>query len=134
MVLEWAPVLHRQYLGQAAMGFRPELGTMHVAQVLTDLMVLRRLQRRELWLVSFDLEKAYDTLPWWALFGVLEQAGVRTTVVNAFRSFYRQLRRRFRYGSVDGGSWQAANGLAQGCPASPDLLNLLMEAFHRWRT
>ena len=25
-----------------------------------------------------------------------------------------------------------ANGLAQGCPASPDLLNLLFEPFHRW--
>ena len=26
----------------------------------------------------------------------------------------------------------ATNGLAQGCPASPDLLNILYEAFHRW--
>jgi hypothetical protein len=25
-----------------------------------------------------------------------------------------------------------ANGLAQGCPASPDLLNILFEPFHRW--
>ncbi len=25
-----------------------------------------------------------------------------------------------------------ANGIAQGCPASPDLLNILFEPFHRW--
>ena len=25
-----------------------------------------------------------------------------------------------------------ANGLAQGCPASPDLMNILFEPFHRW--
>ncbi len=25
-----------------------------------------------------------------------------------------------------------ANGLAQGCPASPDLLNIVFECFHRW--
>ena len=52
--------------------------------------------------------------------------------MGCFRSFYRQLRQRFRYGQVDGSQWSMANGLAQGCPASPDLLNILFEAFHRW--
>ena len=28
--------------------------------------------------------------------------------------------------------WSMSNGLAQGCPASPDLLNILFEPFHRW--
>ena len=53
-------------------------------------------------------------------------------VVGCFESFYRCLRRRFRYGQVDGTVWHATNGLAQGCPASPDLLNILLEPFHRW--
>ena len=47
-----------------------------------------------------------------------------------FESFYRCLRRRFRYGQVDGDFWQATNGLAQGCLAGPDLLNILLEPFH----
>ena len=58
-------------------------------------------------------------------------AGVREEV-HGFKAFYAQLRRRFRYGQVGGSEWQAANGAAQGCPASPDLLSLLLEAFHRW--
>ncbi len=33
---------------------------------------------------------------------------------------------------MDGDVWTAANGLAQGCAASPDLLNMLFEAFYRW--
>jgi len=33
---------------------------------------------------------------------------------------------------VDGSEWNVTNGLAQGCPASPDLLNILFEVFHRW--
>ncbi len=53
-------------------------------------------------------------------------------VVQAFQSFYAGLRRRFRYGQMDGGVWQATNGLAQGCPVSPDLLNIHFEPFHRW--
>ena len=63
---------------------------------------------------------------------MLDRAGVRPSVVKAFRAFYRDLRRRFRYGHVEGEIWRATNGVAQGCPASPDLLNLLFEAFHRW--
>ena len=53
-------------------------------------------------------------------------------IVQCLRSFYRQLRHRFRYGQVDGSEWFMANGLAQGCPASPDLMNILFEPFHRW--
>ena len=60
------------------------------------------------------------------------RAGIREEVVRAFEAFYHQLQRHFRYGQVDGKHWRATNGAAQGCPASPDLLNLLLEAFHRW--
>ena len=35
-------------------------------------------------------------------------------------------------GQVDGEEWTMASGLAQGCPASPDFMNLLFEPFHRW--
>jgi len=63
---------------------------------------------------------------------VLARVGVGSATVGCFRSFYSQLRQRFRYGQVDGSEWSMANGLAQGCPASPDLLNILYEAFHRW--
>ena len=131
VVLEWAPVLH-SYLGPAAMGFRSGTGTLHLAQILSDLIAVRKRQRRPLWLASFDIEKCFDSLPWWALFGVLRHAGVQSSVVGAFEAFYRDLQRRFRYGQVEGEPWQAANGIAQGCPASPDLLNMLFEAFHRW--
>ena len=41
-------------------------------------------------------------------------------------------RRHFRFGNVDGSSWSSHNGLAQGCPAAPDMLNILLEPFHRW--
>ena len=71
-------------------------------------------------------------LPWWAVFGTLRHAGVPAATVDCFEAFYSSVRRRFRYGSIDGSPWHATNGLAQGCPASPDLLNILFEAFHRW--
>ena len=132
VVLDWSRVLQRDFLGQAAMGFRAQAGALHLAQLLADLIVLQEQRGEALWLSSFDVEKCYDSLPWWAVFGVLRHSGVRPHVVECFQSFYAALRRRFRYGQVDGEVWAAANGLAQGCPASPDLLNMLFEAFHRW--
>ncbi len=33
---------------------------------------------------------------------------------------------------MEGQEWGTDNGLAQGCPASPDLLNILLEPFHCW--
>ena len=62
----------------------------------------------------------------------MRASGMPPPLIRCFRSFYSHLRQRFRYGHVDGSSWSMANGLAQGCPASPDLLNLLFEPFHRW--
>jgi hypothetical protein len=132
IVQEWKTTLHEAFLGDAALGFRAQSGTTHVAQLLQDLIALQVRRGEEIWLISFDIRKCFDMLPWWALFGALRKAGVREQVVRGFMAFYRQLLRRFRYGQVDGAEWQAANGAAQGCPASPDLLNILLEAFHRW--
>ena len=132
IVLAWGPTVQRDYLGSAAMGFRAQSGAVPLVQLLSDIIALQRRRQAPLWLASFDIEKCYDMLPWWALFRTLLRARVPPQLVAVFQSFYQGLRRRFRYGQVDGGQWQAANGLAQGCPASPDLLNILFEAFHRW--
>lgn len=130
--MEWSAVLHGAYLGQAAFGFRAQTGTLHMAQLLSDIIVMRRRQREELWLASFDVEKCYDSIPWWALFGGMRRAGVAESVVRTFEAFYQGLRRHFRYGQFEGSSWRAANSLMQGCPAAPDQLNMLLEPFHQW--
>ena len=100
VVLTWAPVLQGEYLGQAAMAFLALTGTLHLSQLLSDIIELQRRQKRSLWLVSFDVEKCFPSLPWWAIFGVLERAGVPCYIVRYFRCLYSQLRHHFRYGQV----------------------------------
>ena len=131
-VLTWAPTLQGSFLGSTVMGFRAQAGTLHLVQLLGDLIELQKRHRKPLWLISFDVEKCFPSLPWWALFGVLQRAGVPAKLIACFQSFYLNLRQRFRYGHVEGSEWGTANGLAQGCPASPDLMNMLFEPFHRW--
>ena len=130
----WTPTLQQSILSDAAFGFRANRSTLHAAQVVSDLIHLQRKRRAGLWLASFDLAKCFDSLPWWAVFRMLRAAGVEERIVRCFLAFYRGVTRRFRYGSVLGDPWHAANGLAQGCPASPDLLNVLFEPFHRGAT
>ncbi len=103
-----------------------------MVQLFTDLIELQSRRKEELWLASFDIEKCYDTLPWWGLFGMMDAAGIQQSLVACFADFCKRLRRRFRYGQREGAPWQAANGAAKGCPASPDELNILLEPFHRW--
>ena len=132
VTLAWSPVLQGSYLGPTALGFRAQAGTRHVTQLLSDLIVLQQRRGADLFLVTFDLEKCFALVPWWGAFGALEHVGVDTELVRCFRVFYTELRQRFRFGPADGECWGMRNGLAQGCPASPDLLNILMEPFHRW--
>ena len=96
------------------MGFRAQSGTLHLAQLLQDLILLQQRRVQELWLVSFELEKWFPSLPWWGLFGVLARVGVDAQIVQCLRSFYRQLRHRFRYGQVDGSEWFMAEWLGTG--------------------
>ena len=65
-----------------------------------------------------------------AVFRTLWRASVASEIVNCFAAFYQDLRRSLCYGSADGAMLGDANGLA-GCPASPDLLHILPEAFHQ---
>ena len=71
IVMEWSPVFNNSLLGPAAMGFRRDLSTLHLAQLLNDVICHRRQQNKEPWLASFDIQKCFDSLPWWALFGIL---------------------------------------------------------------
>ena len=48
VVLEWGPTLQKEFLGSAAMGFRAGSGTLHLAQLLSDLIVLQARRRRQL--------------------------------------------------------------------------------------
>ncbi len=71
------------------------------------------------------------TLPWWAVFGVLRRSGVPLQLVGFLEAFYQSMQCQFSYRELDRQPWSAAYRLAQGCPVSQDLLNILSERFHR---
>lgn len=128
----WKETLDKIYLGPAATGFRPATSARHMAQIISDVIQWRTANGKEIWVAKLDFRKCYDSVPWWAIWGTMNASGIDPRVIRAFKNFYSQLRRVFRFGSFDGDPWGASNGLAQGCPAAPEKLNLLLEPFHRW--
>ena len=72
---DWVGVLQGAFLGEAAMGFRAQTGTLHVAQLLTDLIALQRRRGHELWLIGVDFFKCYEMIRWWAIFGTNSVSG-----------------------------------------------------------
>ena len=77
----WAPVLQGSYLGPTVMGFRAQASPLHLAQLLTDVIELQRRRGSPLWLVKFDVAKCFPSLPWWALFCVIQETGVSETSI-----------------------------------------------------
>ena len=51
-------------LGSAAIRFRSQSGTPHLARLLQDLITLQCGRGQSLWLVLFDVEKCFLSLSW----------------------------------------------------------------------
>jgi len=83
-------------------------------------------------LVSFDVAKCFDSLPWDVMFDVAEAEGMDKHMLGVARYMYRTSTRRFWYAAGEGEEFTARNGIAQGCPLSPEFLKGLMEVFRRY--
>jgi hypothetical protein len=85
IIMEWTPALQRELLGPWAMEYRAGCGTLHLAQLLANLIHLQRRRGQELWLASFNAEKVFDSLPSWAVFRTMQRAGIASEIVTCSR-------------------------------------------------
>eukprot|EP00755_Sulcionema_specki_P034265 Sspe_Gene.102540::Locus_78153_Transcript_1_1_Confidence_1.000_Length_1099::g.102540::m.102540 len=81
--------------------------------------------------VEFDLAKAFDSIPWNIIYRLAEVRGMAPGVLGALEAAGRGMRRRFRVGPSLGEGMTPANGVMQGCPLSPILMNLVMTEWAR---
>jgi len=80
---------------------------------------------------SLDFSKCFDRVPHGILLAVAEAAGLHRGVAGPLRHMYANLSRRYKIGPAVGAEHTATNGLLQGCPLSPILLNSLLSCWTR---
>lgn len=82
---------------------------------------------QEGFLLSIDLQKAFDTLTWPYLFSNLEKWGFGNSFFNILRALYSQPRAQVRLHGHLSESFPITKGTQQGCPLSPLLFTIVIE-------
>ncbi len=132
-----ASLERRNRIVQEQNGFRSRFEAVGTAAALMEVVLRRRRQQQDnLTIIScFDMAKAYDCVPWGALFYVLQQYGVPQRCLAFLRALYSSARIRVRDRS--GHLSRAASlerGVRQGCPMSPILFSIFVNSvFHASR-
>ena len=81
--------------------------------------------RSKIFLLFVDLRKAYDSVPWQALWCVLWKYGVPDSLADLVRSFHDGMAATKAVGGEEAPPFELRNGLCQGCTIAPTLFILL---------
>ena len=88
--------------------------------------IMSRSNRRSL-IISFDAEKAFDSVRWEFLYLVLKRFGFNDMVISCFKSIYNSPVARIRINGSLSDTIPLERGCRQGCPLSPILFALFIE-------
>ena len=114
-------------------GFRRKRGTIHnlfVLRHLTDRYRSLRLGRGQaLFVCQIDFEKAFDRVPRELLWQRLEERGVHGPMLEALKKAYEKVMLRVKVDGHVGDPFESTAGVKQGCPLSPTLFGLFIEAY-----
>uniref|UniRef100_A0A8D9DT62 Craniofacial development protein 2 n=1 Tax=Cacopsylla melanoneura TaxID=428564 RepID=A0A8D9DT62_9HEMI len=115
------------HLGEDQFGFRSQTGTREAILALRQILERRIDVNEDTYLAFVDLEKAFDKVDWSLLFETLRNTGIdwkdRRFILNLYKSQSTII-------DVNGSKKEAniRQGVRQGCPLSPYLFNLFIEA------
>ncbi|GBG91438.1 hypothetical protein CBR_g52393 [Chara braunii] len=105
-------------------------------QIVSNIMLARQILRHQelcdqpLAFVTIDLEKAYDRVRWEFLFQSLHRRGIGETFCNWTRLLLTAARTCMQVNGVRSGFLQLTRSVRQGCPLSPALYVIYIEALH----
>lgn len=111
-------------------GFRKGHGTIDALFTMTHLINRARHQRKKLYVVFVDFNKAFDTVPRDLLLERCEQLGVHGRFLDLLRRLYAEIRLQVVVNGCAGTPFGTSVGTKQGSELSPLLFGLFIELLH----
>ena len=126
----WANRLSSHFenvLDDAQGGFRKHRSTVDDALALRETLCRRRAENKDTFMFFIDFKKAFDTVWQDGLWRSLWHSGVKGKAWRIIRSLYANTSSRVKAGSKLSREFRIKQGVRQGCPLSPTLLNCFVD-------
>ena len=109
-------------------GFRRDRSTIDMIFAARQIQEKCREQNIGLYLIFFDLTKAFDTVSREALWKLLERYGCPPKFINLIRLFHDHIRGQVVLGKSTSKFVPISNGVKQGCVLAPSLFGIFLTA------
>ena len=128
-----APYFEEEQLrAQAQAGFRARRSINNNLFALQHAIDRTRQRRRPLYCCFVDLTAAFDRVPRHLLWQRLQSRGVSGRMLLAIQALYRDARIVVKVNGHVGDSIATSSGVRQGCPLSPTLFGIYIDALEGW--
>jgi hypothetical protein len=107
-------------------GFRKKEECVALYATLLDTCQRRSNDGKPTFVAFLDIQKAYDTVPIWALLTKLSKLGIRGHALRFIENLYLTSKANVRCGENETETFEILRGVRQGCPLSPILFNLFI--------
>lgn len=120
--------LAERILPESQCGFRPSRGTIDMIFCARQLQEKAKEQQKPIFLIFYDLEKAYDSVPRTAMWSVLSRFGVPEPFVDMIKALHDGMSAKVIHQSNLSAPFPITCGLKQGCVLAPTLFSLYLAA------
>jgi hypothetical protein len=115
-------------LGERQGGFRSGRSTVDQALILHETLLRRKRAGKSTFLCFVDFRKAFDTVWYEGLWKRMWDTGIRGKAWRVTRNLYSSINACVKLGDKTSRNVSMRQGVRQGCPLSPVLFNLFVEA------
>ena len=124
-------IRQRVEIDEMQCGFMSGHGTTDAIFIVRQLQEKHLAANKLLYMAFFDLEKAFDRVPWDVIWWAMRKLGIDEWLVRLVQSMYKDVRSRVRVGDGYSEEFDVGVGVHQGSVLSPLLFIIVLEALSR---